>query len=111
MPALNGNGSVKKSNESPWLTNGLRKQIKKRLSIFKHEGRFERWKRIDRSIKSTLEVRRAKYFNNESDRFKAMGRPSSWYSVLSKMNDVDAPKQWSVTDLEPDMDVKSWLTN
>ena len=62
----------KKSTESPWLTEGLRKQIKKILAIFKHEGRSFRWKCLDTSIKKTLETRKTKFFDNESDRLKTM---------------------------------------
>ena len=101
----------KRSTESPWITEGLRNQIKKRRNIFKCEGRSTRWKRIDKSIKKTLEIRQSKYFEKESDRLKSLGRPSSWYSLLSKMNDLDAPKQWSINDLEPDTDIKTLANN
>ena len=47
-----------KSNESPWLTEGLRSQIKKGLAIFKSEGRSIHWKRLDKCIKLTLKGRR-----------------------------------------------------
>ena len=85
--------------------------MKKRLDIFKHEGRSFRWKRLDTGIKNTLEARKTKYFDNESERLRSMGRPSSWYSLLSKMNDMDAPKQWSINDLEPDTDTKNLANN
>ena len=92
----------RKSNSTPWVTDGLRSLMKKRMSIFKQEGRSQRWRRIDSSIKNTLEVRKAKHFTDESDRLKSIGRESQWYSILSKMLDEDSPKQWSITELEPD---------
>ena len=51
-----------KSNESPWLTDGLRHPIKKRLSIFRSEGRSIKWKHLDTSIKKSIELRKAVFF-------------------------------------------------
>ena len=36
----------RRSTDSPWLTDNLRAQIKKRTAIFRSEGRSERWRRI-----------------------------------------------------------------
>ena len=92
----------RKSNSSPWLTDGLRAQIKKSLSVFRSEGRSLRWKRLDISIKSMLELRKKSYFEKESERIKKAGRNGSWYSLLARMVDDDAPKLWALADLEPD---------
>ena len=60
----------RKSNESPWMTDGLRASIKKRLAIFKSEGRSSRWKRIDKGIKSPIEIRKGSYFKRETEKIK-----------------------------------------
>ena len=44
-------------------------------------------------------------FEKESDRLKAIGRASAWYSILPKLNDEQA-KQWTVNELEPDSSVE-----
>ena len=92
----------RRSNDSPWLTDGLRTQIKKRQRVFRSEGRSASWKRIDRCIKQTMSIRKSKYFEKESDRIKKAGISGSWYNVLSRIVDDDAPKLWSLADLEPD---------
>ena len=97
----------RKSNESPWLTDGLRSQMKKRICIFRTEGRSPRWKRVDASIKRTLEMRKSNYFEQEADKLKALGKGNSWYKILSRMTDDDAPPLWSISELEPEKDPKT----
>ena len=80
---------------------------KKRLSIFRAEGRSQRWKRLDKSIKKTLETRKGTYFDRESQRIKKAGKNGSWYNILSKIVDDDVPKLWSLSDLDPDKDPKT----
>ena len=41
----------RKSNASPWVTDGLQRQIKTRLAVFRQEGRSQRWKMLDTTIK------------------------------------------------------------
>ena len=51
-----------------------------------------------------LEYRKGDYFKRESDRIKAAGKNNSWYRILSKIVDDDAPQVWSVSDLDPTKD-------
>ena len=81
----------RKSNDVPWLTDGIRALVRKRMSIFRSEGRSIRWKRLDTSIKKTIETRKGTYFDKETERLKQSGRSSSWYSILTKVMDDDAP--------------------
>ena len=56
----------RKSNEAPWLTDGLRHLVKKRLSIFRSEGRSVRWKILDTSIKRSILIRKVEFFDRET---------------------------------------------
>ena len=47
-------------------------------------------------------MRKSKYFDSEPERIKKAGKNGSWYNVLSRIVDDDAPKLWSLADLEPD---------
>ena len=42
----------RKSNQSPWLTDSLRASMKKRMAVFRVEGRSPKWRRIDQGIKN-----------------------------------------------------------
>ena len=87
-------------------SSGLRASIKRRLAVFRSEGRSKRWKAIDRGIKETIRIRKSAFFDRESERLKSMGRASQWYSILSRMTDDESPKAWNVMDLQPDADPK-----
>ena len=96
----------KKSIESAWMTEGLRASMKNRMKVFRKEGRSPLWKRIDTGIKNTIEKRKTDFLDKETEKIRSMGRQNQWYQILSCMLDNDAPKQWSVGDLEPDKDPK-----
>ena len=57
----------KKSTESPWLSEGLRRQMRVRKAVFRQEGRSHKWIKLDKAIKKTFELRKGNYFNKESD--------------------------------------------
>ena len=67
----------RKSNNSPWLNDGIRALMKKRIAIFRSEGRSCRWKHLDTSIKESLRVRKGNYFDKESERIKKAGKNGS----------------------------------
>ena len=46
----------RKNTDKPWISDGLRKSIKKRAAIFKSSGRCKRWRRIDKAIKKNLSL-------------------------------------------------------
>ena len=92
--------SRKKLTEKPWISDHIRKLEKKRLSIFRDEGRSVRWKSIDKTIKATITTQKELYSTKETERLKAIGRGTGWYSILNKLADKPTD-DWSVTNLEP----------
>ena len=40
----------RRTNDKPWISDGLRKRIKQRLAVFRGEGWSERWKKMDLSL-------------------------------------------------------------
>ena len=91
-----------KLNDAPWLTDGPRALIRKSICIFRSEGLSKQWEKLDTSIKLTITTRKSHYFNKEADKLKLTGKSSSWYNILNKIIDNDAPKIWSISELEPD---------
>ena len=77
--------------------------MKKRMAVFRVEGRSPKWRRIDQAIKNSLEIRKSKYFETECEKLRTMGRSHQWYAVLSKMLDDDSPKPWFIGDIDPDL--------
>ena len=86
------------------------KLVKKRLAIFRSEGRLPRWKSIDKAIKRTLSTRKDIYFYKETERLRTIGRGAGWYSILNKINDKPSD-DWHITQLEPDKTPKQIATD
>ena len=52
-------------------------------------------------MKETLIIRKAAYFEKETEQLREAGRSASWYTILTKVMDDDAPTLWFISDLEP----------
>ena len=46
-------------------------------------------------------IHKAVLFERETEKQKDAGRSVSWYSILTKAMEDDAPQLWSIADLEP----------
>ena len=76
----------RKSNDKPWLTDGLRKSMKKRAAIFRESGRCKRWRRLDKAIRKTLAYRKSNYNKVQKFKLEASGRTGQWWSVAQYLS-------------------------
>ena len=90
------------SNDKPWLTDAIRAQMKRRKAIFRAEGRSNHWKRLDKSIKRSLDFKRRKYNEDQKKKLEAMGKTSQWYGISKYLGLDEVPKRWAITDLNPE---------
>ena len=51
----------KRSNEAPWITHGIRKNIRMRMAIFRREGRSARWKRMKNITDALIKHKKLEY--------------------------------------------------
>ena len=77
----------------PWMSDGLRHRIKQRKSIFKNEGQSDKWKRLDRSIKKTINCRKSRYTYNADQKkiLEEMGKTGQWYTIPKILASDEAP--------------------
>ena len=92
----------RRTSDKPWLSDGLRKSIKKRAAIFRENGRCLRWKRIDKAIKKTLAFRKAEYNKRQKERLEKSGRTGQWWNISKFLLSDENPRQWAITDLDPE---------
>ena len=64
------------------------------------------WKRLDKGIKKTLDLRRRKYNEDQKKRLEEIGKTSQWYNIAKFLNMEETPARWNVTDLKPDQEPK-----
>ena len=72
--------------------------MKRRKAIFRREGRSDHWKRLDRSIKKTLDYRRRKYNEEQKEKLEEIGKSSRWYSISKYLGSDEVPRKWNITD-------------
>ena len=71
----------RKTNDKPWMTDGLRTKMKQWKAVFRMEGRSEKWKRLDKSISKTIYFRKATYNKTQKKRLEETGRTGQWYNI------------------------------
>jgi len=91
----------KKSNEKPWITAHVKNMIKKRQDIFREEGRSAHWKRLDKSIKETISLRRKRYLTEMRDSLCKNGNGSRWYGIYKNLD--NSGEKFNIMDLEPNL--------
>ena len=86
----------KRSNESPWITRGIRRLWKKKIRIYKKEGRSQAWWDTDTLVQNRIEESRQAFVEKILDEGNA-GR--SFFAATRKLAKAAVVPQWSVKDL------------
>ena len=86
----------KRSNESPWITRGIRRLCKKKIRVYKKEGKSVRWWDIDRLLHERIEKSRVEFVEKMLEEGNN-GR--SFYAATKRLAKAAVVPQWSVSDL------------
>ena len=76
------------SDDSPWLTQKLKKMDRRRKRVYRKERRSEKWHNLDRAFKKEVKVAKANFY---TDMIKDLRKknPSQWYSSLKRISGFD----------------------
>ena len=97
----------RRTNEDPWITNGIRKKIRMRNAIYRREGRSRRWRRLDKHIKALIKQKKKEFVQLSKKDCR------SFFRSVKQLNTKDRPKPWAVSDLylgKEDMEVAEIVT-
>ena len=86
----------KRSNESPWITRAIRRLWKKKVRIYKKEGRSQSWWDTDWIVQQKIETSQVEFVKKKLEEGTS-GR--SFYKVTKKLAKAAVVRQWSVKDL------------
>ena len=95
-----------KNTDKPWVSDGVRKMVKKKKAVFREGGRSETWKRLDKCIKNTLNIRKSAYNRKQKEKLESLGRNGQWFNVSKYLLSDEMVKKWDITDLKPGQDPK-----
>ena len=91
----------RRSNEHPWITNGIRRRAKRKKRLYRRTGRSEAWRRAEESMIREVASKRQQFVD------KILNLPSkSYYAAVRQLAGHDTKKSWSVLDLFPGVDVE-----
>ena len=79
------------SDDSPWMTNKLKKMDRKRKRTFHRERKSINWKKINKISKKEVKTSKSEFYKKSVADLK-MKKPGQWYSALKKMTSYDQQK-------------------
>ena len=92
----------RRSNEHPWITNGIRRRAKRKKRLYRQTGRSEAWKRAEESMLREVASKRQQFVD------KILNLPSkNYYAAVKQLAGHDSKKSWSVLDLFPGVKVEA----
>ena len=86
-----------RSNEAPWVTDGVRSLQKKKKRVYKRDGKCRLWLTLQNKVDELLETSKQQFANKA----KEGGNVRGFYNAVKAMAAGTAPKEWSVNDLYP----------
>ena len=86
----------RRSNEDPWITNGIRHRAKRKKRIYKRHGKSAAWHRADERLQEEVRVKKQEFVESLIDM-----PDKNYYAAVQKLAGPNGKCQWSVTDLFP----------
>ena len=89
----------KRSNEDPWIHQGIRRLLKKKIRIYKKSGRSQAWWDTDSLLQKEISDSKETYV----EKMLAQGNSGkSFYAATKNLKGSGAKPKWSVVDLFDD---------
>ena len=90
-----------RSNESPWITNAIRRVSKQKCRIFKREGKSPFWHQTDQRLARMVAESKEEYVEATEGQGS---NPRKFFQAIKKLSSRSAPAEWKLSDLFPDDD-------
>ena len=88
-----------KSTDKPWITDHARKEMKKRNTEYKLNGRTEKYHRLKKENETEIKGLKKNWYKKECDKLMTPGAIS--YNAIKNLNTATRPKNFRVMDLFP----------
>ena len=86
----------RRSNEDPWITNGIRRRARRKRRLYRRKGRSAAWKRADEALQAEISQRRQDFVEE-----LILDPGKNYYRAIKKLGSPGSKKEWSVRDLFP----------
>ena len=86
----------RRSNEDPWITRKIRRMWKKKVRVYKGEGKSAQWWQVDADLQGEIACSKSDFIERLLEEGNA-GR--SFYSATKKLSTAKTTQTWTVSDL------------
>lgn len=88
-----------KSTDEPWVTDALRRQVKKRQGIFREQGRIGAWKDFKKLTRRMTRNAKKSFYDDQVEKMKTPGVLP--FKAIKRLKDGEAKEQWEIQALFP----------
>ena len=92
----------KKTSEPPWISKGMRDNIRRRRAVFRREGRSEEWWRIKLQTRAAIQRSRGNYNREKKERIIGEHKLGFFKAVTAFLGE-GAEGPWNVSSMFPGM--------
>ena len=87
-----------RSNEAPWVTEGIRRVSKQKKRVYKRGGKSALWRHLDARMSLMLEDTKLAFVDKMSESGTSTKK---YFSAVKALGTASKGKDWSITDLFP----------
>lgn len=91
----------RRSNEDPWITNGIRKRARHKRRLYREQGRSRTWKKADRDLEEEVAMRKQEFVDSLLE-----APEKNYYAAVKKLAGPTCKKAWTVIDFYPGTEPK-----
>ena len=91
-----------RSTDHPWITDNIRRAIRRRRRRYKKYKRDGKWRSIKQEVGDKIKKNKREYYEKEAERAGTPEVPGIPYKTLKHITDPDKKQAWTVRDLRPD---------
>ena len=92
----------RKSTDLPWINRKIKKRIRRRMKIYKKQGRSALWKKMKKDTDRLIAERREVYMSNQRIHLMAPDAARSFFRNVKAFSTPEKPQQFDVRSLRPD---------
>ena len=89
--------SRRRSNEKPWITEGMRALSKRKKLVYRREGKSNFWFRLDAEMQARTAASKGQFVSN----VKKSGNTKAYYRAVKSLSCKEVSPAWGVADLFP----------
>lgn len=91
----------RRDSDLPWFDSVARKMSRKKLAIYRAEGKSERWTKQSEKLQARLDRRQQVYLAKQRDKLLGPAAVSNFFKNVRAYKSVDKPKDFDIRDLRP----------